>query len=261
MLKNKVVIIVGGCGLIGRKFVESVLDNKGTAIIADIDKNKGRTLSEELSKKDNFGKVDFFELDINSKDSISNLINSVSTKYNQIDAFVNASLPKSKLPGGLFEEITYEKFTEEVSLHLGGYFLIAQQAAEYFNKQGFGNLINISSIQGVAAPKFDTYEGVLMKGKQMTSSVQYTCIKTAIIALTQYMAKYFKNSGIRFNCISPGGILDNQPQKFLEKYKKYCSSKGMLDPEDLTGALIFLLSDASKYINGQNIVVDDGWSL
>lgn len=95
----------------------------------------------------------------------------------------------------------------------------------------------------------------------MTSPIDYAVIKSGLIHLTRYMAKYFKGENIRVNAISPGGIYNNQPELFLKKYNNECSSKGMLDAHDLTGTLIFLLSDGSRYVNGQNIVVDDGFCL
>ena len=95
----------------------------------------------------------------------------------------------------------------------------------------------------------------------MSSSVEYAAIKSGLIHLSKYIAKYLKSSGVRINCISPGGILDNQPDIFLQNYKDFCLTKGMLNPIDITGTLIFLLSDNSKFINGQNIIVDDGFVL
>ena len=95
----------------------------------------------------------------------------------------------------------------------------------------------------------------------MISPIEYSAIKSGIIAISLYLAKYCKGQNIRFNCISPWGILDNQPESFLDRYQKNCLSKGILDPEDVTGTLIFLLSDQSKYVNGQNIIVNDGWGL
>ena len=95
----------------------------------------------------------------------------------------------------------------------------------------------------------------------MTSPIEYSAIKSGVIAITRWLAKYYKNRCIRVNCVSPGGILDQQPQSFLKKYRDSCTSKGMLDAEDVVGSVLFLLSQQSKYINGQNIVVDDGWSL
>jgi NAD(P)-dependent dehydrogenase (short-subunit alcohol dehydrogenase family) len=95
----------------------------------------------------------------------------------------------------------------------------------------------------------------------MTTPVEYAAIKSGMLHLTKYMAKYFKGKNIRVNAISPGGILDGQPREFLSEYNQKCLTKGMLDGCDLSGTLVFLLSDMSMYINGQNIVVDDGFSL
>jgi NAD(P)-dependent dehydrogenase (short-subunit alcohol dehydrogenase family) len=95
----------------------------------------------------------------------------------------------------------------------------------------------------------------------MTTPVEYAAIKSAVIHLTQYFAAYFKKDGIRCNSLSPGGILDRQPDSFLTAYAAHCGTKGMLDPADILGALLFLLSDASRYMTGQNLVVDDGFTL
>ena len=259
MLKDKIVIVAGGLGRIGNKFVDTIIENGGMAIVADISLDK-----YELLKKNNWNeaeKVDFCILNITSKESILCLINYVNKKYGKIDAFVNTSYPQTNSLGGLFENLTYEYFCESVNIHLGGYFLCAQQMSLFFKQQGYGNIINISSVQGVAMPKFETYEGITNNGIPMTSEVDYTCNKFSIIAMSKYIAKYFKGSNIRCNCISPGGILDNQPSEFLQRYKRYCLSKGMIDSEDLKGALLFLLSDSSLYVNGQNIVIDDGFTL
>ena len=99
------------------------------------------------------------------------------------------------------------------------------------------------------------------KNTSMTTPVEYAAIKSGLIHLTKYMAKYFKGMNIKVNALSPGGILDSQPEPFLSKYKEQCLNKGMLDKSDMNGTLVYLLSDMSKYVNGQNIVVDDGFSL
>lgn len=259
MLKGKIVIVAGGLGRIGKKFIDTIIENDGIAIVADISLDK-----YELLKKNNWNeaeKVDFCILNITSKESILFLINYVNKKYGKIDAFVNTSYPQTNSLGGLFENLTYEYFCESVNIHLGGYFLCAQQMSLFFKQQGYGNIINISSVQGVAMPKFDTYEGITNNGIPMTSEVDYTCNKFSIIAMSKYIAKYFKGSNIRCNCISPGGILDKQPSEFLDRYKRHCLSKGMIDGEDIKGALLFLLSDSALYVNGQNIVIDDGFTL
>jgi len=256
MLENKVVVITGGSGLIGQEFVKAVIEKNGIAVIADLNEKTGNKAKEELSKELNSDNIVFFKLDITSKKSLDECIDYIGKKYNRIDALVNNAYPRNKNYARHFFDVDYEDFVENTGLNLGGYFISSQRFARYFQKQGYGNIINISSIYGVIAPKFEIYDGT-----SMTTPVEYAAIKSGLIHLTKYMAKYFKGMGIRVNAISPGGILDAQPKEFLDRYNQQCSTKGMLDAKDLNGVLIFLLSDMSSYINGQNCVVDDGFSL
>ncbi|MCT7502093.1 oxidoreductase [Aliarcobacter cryaerophilus] len=256
MLKNKVVVITGGAGLIGKEFVKAVIENGGIAIIADINEQIGEEVKENLSKELNTTNIDFIKLDITSKNSLSECILYLDNKYQKIDALVNNAYPRNKNYGKDFFEVEYSDFVENTGLNLGGYFTASQQFAQYFKSQGYGNIVNISSIYGVVAPKFEVYENTTM-----TMPVEYAAIKSGLIHLTKYMAKYFKGMNIKVNALSPGGILNSQPEAFLEKYKEQCLNKGMLHNSDLKGTLVYLLSDMSKYVNGQNIIVDDGFSL
>ena len=256
MLKDKVVVITGGAGLIGKEFVKTVIENGGIGIIADINEKIGLEAKNSLSKELNSINIDFVKLDITSKASINESIQYLDKKYKKIDALVNSAYPRNKNYGRYFFDVEYGDFVENVGLHLGGYFITSQQFALYFQKQGYGNIINIGSIYGVVAPRFEIYNNT-----SMTMAVEYAAIKSGIIHLTKYMAKYFKGMNIRVNALSPGGVFDNQPEAFLKAYKKQCLNKGMLDKSDLKGTLVYLLSDMSKYVNGQNIVVDDGFTL
>jgi len=256
MLNNKIIVITGGAGLIGQEFVKAVIENNGIAVIADINKEIGKKAKKQLSKELNIKKIDFIKLDITSKKSLKKCINYLDKKYGKIDALVNNAYPRNKNYARHFFDVEYDDFVENLGLNLGGYFTTSQQFSKYFKKQSYGNIINISSIYGVVAPKFEIYEGTTM-----TTPVEYAAIKSGLIHLTKYMAKYFKGMNIRVNTLSPGGIFDNQQKSFLNNYKTNCLNKGMLDKSDLKGSLIYLLSDMSKYVNGQNIVVDDGFCL
>lgn len=256
MLSKNVIIITGGAGLIGQEFVKAVVEQNGIAIIADINEELGNKVKNDLSKELDTQNIDFIRLDITSKDSLQKCIQYLDNKYNKIDALVNNAYPRNKNYARHFFDVEYEDFVENLGLNLGGYFTTSQQFSKYFQKQGHGNIVNISSIYGVIAPKFEVYEGT-----SMTMPVEYAAIKSGLIHLTKYMAKYFKGMNVRVNTLSPGGIFDSQPEKFLEQYKSECLNKGMLDKSDLSGTLIYLLSDMSKYVNGQNIVVDDGFSI
>jgi NAD(P)-dependent dehydrogenase (short-subunit alcohol dehydrogenase family) len=256
MLSNKVVVITGGAGLIGQEFIKAVVENGGIGIIADINEKIGLEIKEKLSKELKSKNIDFVKIDITSKNSLNECVNYLDKKYGKIDALVNNAYPRNKNYGRKFFDVEYDDFIENTGLNLGGYFLTSQQFAKYFKKQKYGNIINISSIYGIIAPRFEIYENTTM-----TMPVEYAAIKSALIHLTKYMTKYFKGMNIRVNTISPGGILNNQPKEFLEKYNNFGLTKGMLNNSDLKGTLIYLLSDMSKYVNGQNIVVDDGFIL
>ena len=256
ILEGKVVVITGGAGLIGKEFAKAVMSQGGIAVIADIDEERMQYTVKELAQKFPSGKIDVFKLNVTSKDSLQECIDYVDYKYKKIDALINNAYPRNKNYGRHFFDVEYDDFVENLGMNLGGCIIPSQLFSLYFQKQGYGNIINISSIYGVIAPKFEIYDNT-----EMTMPVEYAAIKAGMLHLTKYMAKYFKGKNIRVNAISPGGILDSQPREFLSEYNQQCSTKGMLDPKDLNGALIYLLSDMSKYVNGQNIIVDDGFAL
>jgi len=255
MLNNKVIVVTGGVGVLGQCFVRGIAERGGIAIAADINIEAAKSLANELSRV-NLGQIEAAHLDITSKDSIVALLADLRQRHGRVDAVVNNAYPRNKHYGRKLEDVTYSDFCENVEMSLGGYFLVAQQFCLAFKEQGYGNVVNMSSIYGSMTPRFDIYDGT-----PMTMPVEYAAIKSAIEHLTRYFAQYFKGTGVRVNCLSPGGILAGQPTDFLAAYNKHCASKGMLDAEDLLGGLIFLLSDESSFITGQNLLVDDGFSL
>jgi NAD(P)-dependent dehydrogenase (short-subunit alcohol dehydrogenase family) len=255
MLRDKLVVIAGGAGTLGRLFARRVAEHGGRAVIADIDAAAAVRVAAQIAA-DHPGLAEAAALDITDGKSIGDLLSHLSCRHGRIDAVVNSAYPRNRSYGRKLEDVTYADFCDNVALHLGGYFLVAQQFGLFFRNQGTGNIVSLSSIYGVTAPRFEVYAGT-----SMTMPVEYAAIKAAIIHLTRYLAQYFKGAGIRVNCLSPGGILEQQPVAFIRAYNAHCNSKGMLDPADIAGALIFLLSDASKSVTGQNLIVDDGWSL
>jgi len=255
-LKNKTIIITGGAGLIGSAFSKACAEHGANVVIVDIDE-RGNELAKQINTETGNNNIFFQKCDITNINNIQSLIETILNKFGKIDALVNNAYPRNKNYGRKFEDVTYEDFCENVNMHLGGYFLITQQVAKVMMKQNYGNIINMASIYGFSAPKFEIYEGT-----DMTMPVEYAAIKGAIINLTKYLASYLGGYNIRVNAISPGGVFNNQPESFVKKYsEKVVLEKRMANTDDIVGVLIFLLSDASKYITGQNIVVDGGWSL
>ena len=252
LVRDKVVIVTGGAGLLGRTFCQAIADNGGIAVVAEYD----IAIAEKLCTSLENASIVPAQVNITDKNSIKALITTISEKYGRIDALVNSAYPRNKNYGKHFFEVTYNDFCENVGMNLGGYFLTSQLFAKYFYEQGHGNIINLASIYGVIAPRFEIYDNT-----PMTMPVEYAAIKSGLIHLTKYMAKYFKGKNIRVNTISLGGIEDKQPEPFLKAYKEFCLNKGMLNAKDISGTVLYLLSDLSEFVNGQNIVVDDGFTL
>jgi len=254
MLEGQVVVVTGGAGLLGASLCNRIAREGGTPIVADVDFDRAEQVAREIQASNLTAHA--VSLDITNGAQIEQVISDVMARFSHIDAVVNNAYPRGKNYGRKLEEVDYTDFCESLSLHLGGYFLTSQKFASAFKSQGHGNIVNIASIYGLFAPRFELYEGT-----SMTMPVEYAAIKAGIIQLTRYFAQYYRRDGVRCNALAPGGIRDNQPDEFTTKYDAMCGTKGLLDAADLMGALTFLLSDASKFMTGQVLVVDDGWSL
>lgn len=248
-LFSTTVVVVGGNGLIGQAIVSELLDGNANVVIADLKVDpKYSTLQSK--------KIMAVEMDITDENSVLSAIEKVVETFGAIQAVVNVAYPRNRNYGAKLELVSFESFCENVDLHLGGYFLVSKIFASYFSKIGGGHVVNFSSIYGLVTPRFEIYEGT-----DMTTPVEYSAIKAGIISMSRYFAKYYLNSGVRFNCVAPGGVIDQQPRSFVKAYERHAGSIGMIEPADIAGVVLNLLRQESKAINGQTIVVDDGWTL
>jgi len=241
-IKNKVIVVTGGNGLLGKQIISSLRENGAIAIAADI------TFTQK-------GEDDII-IDITEENSVNNGVTEIVKRFNKIDGFVNNAYPRTKDWGNKLEEISIESWRNNVDMHLNGYFLCCKVVLEQMKKQGFGSLINMSSIYGLVGPDFTLYEGT-----EMTMPAAYSAIKGGINNLTRYLASYYGAYQIRVNTVSPGGIFDNQPESFVNNYNKKVPMKRMGNPSDIVSAVYYLLTDEASYITGHNLVVDGGWSI
>ena len=246
------VLITGGSGKIGSQLALDIAKKGWVPILADVNRESLSYVSKSLEGRNHY----CIFSDVTTREGIENCIIETIDKCGNIDAAVHAAYPKSKGWPNKFEELDEMFLKEDLYKQLGSAILFSKEITKYFLSEGKGNLIHISSIQGIRAPKFDHYIGT-----EMSSPIEYAAIKAGIIAITKWLAKYYKNNGMRINCISPGGIKDNQPDSFLSNYKKDCNNIGMLNSSQITSTILFLLSNDSLAINGQNLIIDDGWSL
>jgi len=239
-LQDKIVVITGGSGLIGLSVIDAL--HAAGAKVYNADIMKGETLNAE-----------WIYTDITDISSIKSCIDTIISNEKRIDVWINCAYPKTGDSSTKFEDIKYESWKKNIDMHLNGYFLCCQQIAEQMKKQHSGNIINFGSIYGIVAPDFSVYEGT-----DMTMPGAYSAIKGGIITFTKYLATYYAKYGIRVNCICPGGIFNNQPKLFVEKYSKRTPLGRMGRPDEIIGSVIFLASDASSYITGHILMVDGG---
>jgi NAD(P)-dependent dehydrogenase (short-subunit alcohol dehydrogenase family) len=241
-LINKVIIVTGGSGLIGESIVDE-LKNEGAIVV-----------NAEIGLVDEQNNI--FFCDVTNENSVFSLINTVMAKFGKIDGFVNNAYPRTVDWGNKFEEIKYESWKDNVDKQLNSVFITTKVVLETMKNQGFGSIVNVASIYGVIAPDFSIYEGT-----NMTMPAAYSAIKGGVISYSKYLASYFGKYGIRVNCVSPGGIFNNQPKEFVNKYTKKVPLNRMGNPSDISPAISFLLSDKANYVTGQNLIIDGGLTI
>ena len=249
---KKTIIVTGGAGRIGSALAADLVKHDHKVLLGDINNSKLLKIKKKINSKN----IETFQGDLTTKNNIDRFIKFGVKKFKNIHAAVHCSYPTSKKWGARLEDLEEIHLKNDLQNQLGGSIIFSQRIMKYFLKQKKGNLILISSIQGIQAPKFNHY-----KNLNMTSPIEYSAIKSGIISITKYLSKYYKNKNIRINCVSPGGIKDNQSKLFMKRYKETCNSKGLLNGDDVSKLITFLISDDSQYIHGQNLIVDDGWSL
>lgn len=246
-MKNNSYLLIGSNGKIGRVLLNDLLKKNYSEIIT-VDINN-------LKKQSNNHK--HIKIDVSKEKNLKKLFQDFEKSKKKICNIINLSYPKNNNYGKDFLFLNEKDLKENLFLLLGTNILIAKYSINYLLKNRIkGNIIFTSSILGVNAPKFEHYDGL-----NMVSPIEYSASKSGIIMLTKYLAKKYRKKNIRVNCISPGGIREKQSPIFYRRYKKDTGNKGMLDPSDIISTINFLMDYKSKSINGQNIVIDDGWSL
>lgn len=256
-LQDKIVLITGAAGLLGRAFVEACFKAGAIVVAVDIDARAASKLLKKFKGNGQAKRIFFQKCDTTNEKQIGLLFKRVLKRHKRIDALVNSAYPRNKNYGKKFDLVSYADFCDNVSKHLGGYFVMTQKVSEIMKRQRAGTILSLGSIYGSSVPKFEIYQGT-----EMTMPIEYAAIKAAVIQLGKYLAAYLGPYNIRVNTLSPGGILNNQPKAFQKKYSSHVPlGKRMGQPGDITGALVFLLSDDAAYITGQDVIVDGGWSL
>lgn len=261
-LTGKVAVVTGGAGLLGQVFCQALATAGANVAIIDLDKQAADKTAAIVEKTET-QKVIAIECDITSPESVSAMVQDVVTQFGRIDILLNNAASKGSNLDQFFapfENYSLQAWREVMSVNIDGLFLVAQSVGSQMKKQGGGSIIQTSSIYGVVAPDQRIYEGSEYNGRAINTPAVYSVSKAAVLGLTSYLSTYWADSKIRVNTLTPGGIASGQNSEFNQKYSNRVPLGRMGEASELTGALIYLASDASSYVTGQNIIVDGGLS-
>lgn len=245
-LTDKVIIVAGANGLIGKEIVAELRERQACVIAADIAFETKVISPREAT----------YSLNLADNSSIDGLVAFAVKEFGRIDGLINAAYPRTSDWGRYhFEDTPFEHWKDNVELQLNSVFYIDQQVAKIMKEQGHGSIVNFGSIYGIVGNDFTIYEDY-----GGTSPAEYCAIKGGIINFTRYLASYFGKYNVRVNCVCPGGIWDHQREEFVRNYNHRCPMKRMGNPDDIAPLCLFLVSDGAKYITGQIIAADGGWT-
>ncbi|HBP38753.1 MAG TPA: short-chain dehydrogenase [Clostridiales bacterium] len=254
-LSGKTAIVTGGYGTYGHTLSEALAEAGALVIIASRDVEKCRQEADKLA--DRGLKAAALPLDQGDEASIQNLIRTVAERYGHLDILVNNAVLRSA-PQDI-DNMTVSEWQKQQLVNSTGLAVICREAVQVMRKQKSGSIINISSIQGSVGPHFPVYGST-----GMTSPAYYTYEKWGMVGLTKWMANRYGPDNIRVNCISPGGynpsLTRDEANEFVQNYKKLTPMGRFAEEDDLKGPIVFLASDASKYVTGHNLLVDGGWT-
>lgn len=265
-LTGRVAVVTGGAGLLGREFCRTLTEAGAVVAVVDRNANAAKSIADELAA-DGFRALGI-AADITRPDSVSTMVASVLAAFGRLDILVNSAAldpkfdPDAAAKGiapGAFEDYPLADWNAALNVNLTGAFLVTQACVKPMIAQGKkGSVINICSTYGLNGPDQRIY---IKDGKRVAlKPVYYTVTKAGVLGFTKYLAAYYANTEIRVNALTPGGVFNNHEDYFVHNYSAKTILGRMARKDEMNGALLFLASDASSYMTGNNVVVDGGWT-
>lgn len=257
-LDGRVAIVTGGRGLYGATISTGLCEMGATVVVASRNAEKCEEFAQTL--RDQGYQAVGMALDLGDDESIQKLIEGVIAKFGRLDILVNNAVDRRNMVN--VENATRQKLQDSCNINLTGQILLTQAALKPMLEQGKGNIINISSMRGTDSPHFPFYPDAM----QRTQVVNYTTEKWALVGFTKFLAGRYGKSGIRVNCLCPGGYdpdlkKNDGEAPFVKIYEEHCPLGCWAGEDDIKGPVAFLASDASHYIHGATVMMDGGWTI
>ncbi len=263
-LKGKTAIVTGGTGILGQRFCHALAEFGANVAVVDLDAGQAETLAQELVQAHGVDAIGA-RCDVVSSEDVSRMVRTVVDRFGEVHILHNNAASKSDDLAAFFapfEDYSLSEWRKVMGVNLDGMFLVAQAVGRQMVHQGKGgSIIQTASIYGVVAPDQRIYRGSHYLGREINTPAVYAASKAAVIGLTRYLATYWADKGIRVNTLTPGGVESGQNETFQKNYAARVPMARMAMRDEMTGALVYLASDASAYMTGQNIVVDGGLTV
>lgn len=247
-LRNKIILVTGGAGLYGSCIVEGMAEADGTVIIASRDLDNIKVTEKKFRERGL--DVHAMQVDQANHKSVLALKAAIEKNFGRLDVFVNNAVAR---PMKGYED-SIENYAESMRINATGAMDILREMCDFIANIGGGSVINITSMMGMFGPDLSNYEGTSMGNPPP----DYFFHRAGLINLTRYLARIYADKNIRVNSVSPGGLFNNQPERFLQNYCKKVPVGRMANNDDIKGLMVLLASDAGAYINGENILMDGG---
>ena len=261
-LTGKTAVVTGACGILGRRFAAGLAEFGAAVALIDLDQHAADALAREAAAR--YGvKARGIGCDIADPIAVRAMAKTVEATLGAPAILMNNAASKGADLDAFFapvEQFDLATWREIMAVNLDGMFLVAQAIGTGMAERGHGSIIQTASIYGVVAPDQRIYEGSLYHGRGINTPAVYSASKAGVIGLTRHLATYWGHRGVRVNTLTPGGVASGQNDEFARRYSARVPMGRMAEADDLVGAAVFLASDASRYVTGQNIIVDGGLS-
>lgn len=265
-LSGRVAILTGGAGMLGRQYTRTLLEAGCKVVVADVSAEQATAAARDAMLEAGSEAVGW-GVDVRKKDAVEHMIAAVMQRFGQLDILINNAAIDPKFDSSLaaqqantFEEYPLELWQQSLDVNLTGAFLCSQAAGKVMVRQKKGVVVNICSTYGLVAPDQRLYQRQGEAEQKLFKPAAYSVTKAGIAHLTRYLAAYWGNAGIRVNTLTPGGVFNSQDNEFVTRYAARTPLGRMAQQNEMNGAMLFLVSDASSYMTGANVVVDGGWT-
>ena len=257
-LDGRVIAVTGAAGILGVRFCRELIANGAKVAAIDCDDMALDSLALEL---DAGTKLATYRADIRERSQVAEVRRQAESALGPVDGLLNNAATKSPNFFEPFESFPVEDWDHVMSVNLTGAMVCAQEFGGEMARRGRGAVVNVLSVYGIVAPDQRIYEGSEYLGRAINTPAIYSASKAGLWGLTSYLSSYWGACGVRVNAMTPGGIFSGQNETFVRRYSARVPMDRMGSPDDLCGALVYLMSDAAGYVTGQNIVVDGGLTV